>query len=78
MNTLKALFPFKAKAKDVGSLIIAIVIYLGVGIIAGAVIGLLSGIPVLGWIAGIVCALIDLYCLVGIVVAVLTFLDIKL
>lgn len=74
VNKIKKYFPFTATEKDVKALVVAIAIYLVVGIIAGAVIGLLSVVPFIGILFGIIGALVDIYCLVGIVFSILDFL----
>ena len=84
METLKKIFPLSFKyTKDVASLIIGILVYLVVGIIAGAVIwvaGLLTGIPVLGALLAIVLrvigSLVDVYVIAGIVIQVLVFVKV--
>jgi len=50
MDTLKKIFPlaFKAK-KDIGALIINILLHIVADIVAGLIIGLLSGLPLIGW-----------------------------
>ncbi len=68
---MREFFPLSAKAYDLKSLLIVILIYIGASVAAGIVLGFLSWIPLLGRIIGIVSQLIDLYCLAGIVVAVL-------
>ena len=73
MDTLKKFFPHAFKAADVKSLVISIIIYLVIGFIGGLIIGLLSAIPFIGWLFSIVGALVDLYTLVGIILAVLFF-----
>ena len=73
MDTLKKFFPHAFKAVDVKSLVISIIIYLVIGIVGGLILGLLSAIPLIGWLFSIVGALLDLYTLVGIVLAVLVF-----
>ena len=74
MDTLKKLFPLSFKRTDsVGNLIVGILIYLVVGIIGGVAIGILAHIPVVNWVVGIVGALLDLYCVVGIVLQILAF-----
>ncbi|MBQ8696188.1 MAG: hypothetical protein IJ519_00555 [Clostridia bacterium] len=77
MNMIKQFFPFSAKAKDVTSLVIAIAIYLVAGAVAGFILGLLAGTPIIGFIFGLAGALVGLYCLVGIILSVLDFLEIK-
>ena len=77
MATLKKFFPYSFKAKKtLGDLIINILIYIVVGAIAGFLIGILKGIPVLGLLAGLVCGLIDLYVLVGAIISVLDYLKV--
>lgn len=82
MEALKKLFPLSFKRTDsVGNLIIGILIYLVVGIIAGALIWLSTfltlWIPVvgliIGWILRVVSSLIGLYVLAGIVIQILVF-----
>ena len=82
METLKNLFPLSWKyTKDVANLVIGILIYLVVGLIAGAVIALSSllvgWIPLLGALLVVVLSLVggivDLYVLAGIVIQVLVF-----
>lgn len=77
MDLLKKLFPVSFKFADsVANLIIGILIYLVGGAIAGAVIGFLSGIAVIGFVFALVGSLLGIYCLAGIVIEVLVFLDI--
>ena len=82
MDFLKKFWPYAMKErKSGGDLAIAIIIYLVAIILASAVIalaGLLVGwIPVvgaiIGWLLGIVSSLVGLYCLAGIVFAILSF-----
>ncbi len=81
METLKKIFPLSFKRTDTaGSLIVGILLYLVVGIVAGVVIGiagLLTGIPVVGFILALVLRLlgsiVDLYVLAGIVIQILVF-----
>ena len=73
MDMLKKFFPLSFGAKDVANLIIKIVIYLVIDVVLGFAIGLLSGIPIVCIIIGIVGSLLGLYCLAGIVIAILDF-----
>ncbi len=73
MDFLKKFWPRAFKADDVATMIINIIIYLVVGAIAGLLIGILSNIPVVKLVTGIAGALVDIYCLVGIVLSVLKF-----
>ena len=77
MEMLKKFFPFSfVEKKDVVALIINIVIQLVLGFVIGLVIGLCAGIPVLGWINGLLGGLVDLYFLVGIVLSCLDYFKI--
>ncbi|MBQ4553272.1 MAG: hypothetical protein IJA59_10025 [Clostridia bacterium] len=76
MDMLKKIFPFSFKSKEVKDLVINIVIYLVASIVGGWLLGLLGGIPLLGVIFDLIGSLFGLYCLVGIVLAVLDFLKI--
>ena len=82
MESLKKFFPMSWKyTKDVSNLIKGIILYVVVGLLAGALIalsGLITGwIPVVGAIVGIVLklagALVDVYVVAGIVIQVLVY-----
>ena len=81
METLKQIFPLSFKKHNgVADLIIGILIYLVVGIVAGALIwvaGLLTGIPVVGTVLALVLrvvgGLVDLYVIAGIVIEILEY-----
>ena len=66
----------QVQEKDVKSLVIALVIYIVVGAVIGILIGVLASIAIIGIIFGIVGALIELYSLVGIILAVVKFLGV--
>jgi len=76
MDLLKKVFPFSFKAKDLGKFIVSLLIYIVIGVVGGLVIGLLAKIPVIGLLAGILGALLDLYGLIGIVLAILVFVKV--
>lgn len=70
-------FPLSARAKkDVVGLIVSILLYIVVSAVLGFVFSLLSAIPLVGWIIGIIGSLVGLYCFVGIVVSILVFLKV--
>lgn len=82
MDFLKKFWPYAMKErKSGGDLAIAIIIYIVASILAGAVIALatflVGWIPVIGWliawVLGILSSLVGLYCLAGIVFAILSF-----
>lgn len=71
MDILKKIFPYSFGVKDLTDMIIKIIVYVVVGAVASILIGILANIPILGAIIGAVGGLIDLYCTVGIVLAIL-------
>lgn len=74
MDLLKKLFPISfIYADTVANLIIGILIYVVGGAVAGAIIGWLSLIPIVGLIFSLVSTVLGIYCLAGIVIEVLLF-----
>ncbi|WMJ84755.1 hypothetical protein ACS3UN_05535 [Oscillospiraceae bacterium LTW-04] len=73
---MREFFPLSAKAYDLKTFLIVILIYIAVSAVTGIVLGLFSWIPLLGKVLGIVSQLIDLYCLAGIVVAIIIYFKI--
>lgn len=73
MDLLKKYFPWSFKAIEVKDLVISIIIYIVIGVVGGLIISLLSWIPIIGWLLGLVGGLLDLYTLIGIILAVLVF-----
>ena len=76
MAYIKSLFPQAMQAKDLKGLLIAILIYVIVNFVGGFVLGLLSKIPLLGFVFGLVGWVLSIYCAVGIIVAILVFFKI--
>ena len=76
MDTIKKFFPTAFKATELKPFIIALVIYVLIDVICGAVLGLLSAIPLLGIIFSIIGALVGLYAFVGIVLTILVFVKV--
>ena len=78
MNILKKFFPFSfgVKTKEINSLIAGILIYVVIGIVMGALAGLLGNIPVLNVLVGILTGVLEVYCTAGIVFAVLKFVNV--
>ena len=80
MDLLKTLWPtpFKIKPKDVGSLVVQLIVFVLLCVVFSILISILGIIPIsiLRWIFGIVGGLVDLYSVVGIVLCVLKFLDV--
>ncbi|MBQ7345080.1 MAG: hypothetical protein IJW45_03340 [Oscillospiraceae bacterium] len=78
MDILKSLFPFsfKVKEKDTNALVISIIIYVVLMVLSGVAMTLLGLIPVVNLLVGIVGWVLEVYCLTGIVLAVLNFLNV--
>ena len=68
-------FPVTSEAKvDVIHLLVVIAVYLLANWLVGFVFGLVSWIPILGWLVAIVRIVIRVYLSVGVLVALLAFL----
>ena len=65
--------PFKVKEKDVNSFVVQLIIFVIVCAVAGAIIGLLAKIPLIGLIFGIIGGLVELYGTIGVVLCILKF-----
>lgn len=76
MDILKKLFPVSFNAKEKEPFIISLIIYVVLAVVGGLVLGFLSGIPVVGIIVSIVGGILDLYALIGIVLAILVFVKV--
>jgi len=76
MDLVKKFFPISMRATDVIGLVISIIIYALLPTVLGLVNSCIGGIPVIGWIMGIILSLIGIYCLVGIVLAILIFCNV--
>ncbi len=75
MGSIKEFFPIgkQVRPRDGQSLLIAIVIYIVVAAVVGLANAVLGRIPLIGWIIGVLSWLIGLYCLVGIILAVVEY-----
>ena len=76
LSSVKPFFPQAFKAHDVKSLVIALLIYAVVACVLGWVLGLLSFIPIVGFITNVIGWLVKLYCVAGIILALLVFLNV--
>ena len=73
MDVLKKLFPYSFNINDTNNFVIKLIVYVVVGIVAGTVIGLLSAIPLVGWLFSLVGTLVSLNVTVGLVLTILVF-----
>ena len=71
-------WPVSARAKEgVVGFVIALVIYVILAAVGGLIIGFLAKVGgLVGWIIGIAGGIIDLYCFIGIIIAILVLLKI--
>lgn len=76
LNALKPFFPQAFAADNTKSLGIAVLIYVAIAFVVSLVIGFLSWIPILGFVLSILGWLINLYCVAGIILAILVFLKV--
>ena len=76
MKTLKQFFPQAFKAKDLTSLIVALIVYIIIDVVCGFVIGLLAALPLIGFIFALAGGLVGLYAFVGIILSILVFLKV--
>ena len=73
MDALKILFPWSFKNKTMKDLIVSILIYMAINIVGGLVFGLLSAIPLLGFVFILMGGALGIYTLAGVILASLHF-----
>jgi len=76
MELVISIFPLSFLGRTLKNLIISILIYIGIYVVCSLVLGLLFFIPLLGWLRSIVGWVVNIYCTVGIVIAILNFLKV--
>lgn len=76
MDMVKKLFPYSFGTADVKSLIIKIIVYLVASAVAGFLLGLLGGIPLVGVVADVISWAFGLYCTVGWILVILDYLKV--
>ena len=75
METLRKLFPYSFQPKkDIGSLIVNVLLHMVAGIVIGFLCTILFFIPLLGLLAGLISALAELYLTAGVILSVLDYL----
>ena len=69
----RSFFPLngRVRSRDIGSLIVCVILYLVISGVAGLIEWVIGWVPVLGWVVSILAWLIGVYCLVGIILAVI-------
>ena len=73
MDILKSLFPWSFKNKTMKDLIISILIYMAINIVGGLVFGLLSAVPLIGFVFSLLGGALGIYTLAGVILASLHF-----
>lgn len=76
MDLLKKVFPFSFGTADVAALVIRIIVYLLAGIVIVFVFSIVALIPIINILVGLVGAVVELYILAGIVIAILDYLKV--
>ncbi len=75
---LRRIFPFALNVTDLRSLLISIAIHLIIGMVGGVLVKIISIVPLIGtivaWLLGLV---FGLYVVIGLILAVLTYLSRK-
>lgn len=75
METLRKIFPYSFQPKkDLGALIVNILLHVVAGIVIGFVLGLCLLIPVINILAGLASSLVEIYLAAGVVISVLDYL----
>lgn len=73
MDILKSLFPWSFKNKTMKDLIVSILIYMAINIVGGLVFGLLSVVPLIGFVFSLLGGALGIYTLAGVILASLHF-----
>ncbi|MBR5290016.1 MAG: hypothetical protein IKU28_03370 [Erysipelotrichaceae bacterium] len=74
MKSFKKYFPFAfTEKKDIAAVVVNVVLHIVAGWIAGIVLGIVGFLPVIGLIAGLAGAVVELYLLVSMVLSVLDY-----
>lgn len=74
----KQLFSAALNAADSSSLIKAIIFYLVVGVIGGIICKIVGIIPIIGWlVAGVLGLAVGLFVLIGLILSILTYLNVR-
>ena len=77
MNEMYRLFPLSGCVRpgNVGNLVLSLVIHLAVCAVLGLLQMILGWIPIVGWMVCVVCSALGLYCVVGMGLSVVRFLQ---
>ena len=68
--------PFKIEKKNVTSFIVQLLVFVLICLVFGFLIGLLSQIPYVGFVFGLLGFLVEAYSLVGVVLCILKFIGV--
>ena len=77
MNKLFRYFPLSTAVEpgNVRQLIISLAIYLVASAVLGVLNAVLGWIPLVGWLLGLVFSLLGIYCVAGLVLAIMRFVQ---
>lgn len=76
MEKIKQLFPLSFRGAELKDMIVSILLYIAVAAVAGILLFVIAFIPIVNIVGGIVGAIVDIYIIAGIVLAVLNFLNV--
>lgn len=74
MDILKQIFPHAFQAKDKNAFITTLIVYLLIFVVCSVLIWVLSKIPVVNILCGVLGTALDLYAIGGVVLSVLVYL----
>lgn len=73
---IKNIWPASKSAGNLTGLLLSVVCYIVVAFLVSFVLGLASGLPVIGLVTGLLRWLVSAYCGLGIVASILVFLKV--
>ena len=77
METLRKFFPYSFQPKkNIGDLIVNVLLHMVAGIVIGFVCSVIFFIPLIGLLAGLVSSLAELYLTAGVILSVLDYFNV--
>ena len=77
METLRKFFPYSFQyKKDIGALIVNVLLHIVAGIVIGFVLAICLFIPVINIIAALASKLVELYLAIGVILSVLDYCNV--
>ena len=76
MDTIKKIFPLSFNAHDFQSFLKTVIMYVVLDLVCGLAIGLLGKLPLIGLVFGLIGSVLGIYFAIGLLIAILVFLNI--